>query len=126
MHFELTALPEVDAEGHEMAVLRGAEELLASGRVRKLVMEYQPGMLSTSGTDHVGILYFLRHYGFYCYSLKVAVPTSFEEFGARYEQPDHLKLTGLSSIEDLVCEHLSAPRAVPRPKGSATYGPQWW
>ena len=72
-------------------MLRGSERLLRSGRVRYLLMEYHPGMLSTAGTDHVQILHFLRHYCFQCYSVKAQRPMTFEEFGARYLDPSRLK-----------------------------------
>jgi len=103
----------VDVEGYEMGALRGAEKLLAEGRVRYIVMEFHPGMLGTTGTDPVGLLGFLRHYGFLCHSSKIDRPHDFEEFVARYtSNPKWLPLQGLGALEDLTCQNMAFGRRV--------------
>eukprot|EP00929_Paragymnodinium_shiwhaense_P054191 TRINITY_DN27154_c0_g3_i2.p1 TRINITY_DN27154_c0_g3~~TRINITY_DN27154_c0_g3_i2.p1 ORF type:complete len:499 (+),score=66.30 TRINITY_DN27154_c0_g3_i2:98-1594(+) len=98
----------IDAEGYEMGALRGAERLLAEGRVRYLVLEFHPGMLGTTGTDPKGMLDFLRHYCFLCHSLKIDRPHSFDEFVERYtSDPEALPMQGLGMLEDLICENLA-------------------
>lgn len=37
------SLLKIDVEGHELAVLQGAQPLLASGRIRRMVLEVTPG-----------------------------------------------------------------------------------
>ncbi|CAK9053193.1 unnamed protein product [Durusdinium trenchii] len=93
--------------GYEMGALRGAEGLLASGRIRFLVMEFHPGMLGSSGTDPEGLLHFLHHYCFRCFSLKIEQAQSFSHFVARYVTPEATPLQGLGQLEDLVCENLA-------------------
>jgi hypothetical protein len=94
-----------------MGVLRGAERALRDTRIHFVILEYHPAMLATSGTDHEGILHFLAHYGFLCYSLKTnrdfgaMKAVSFEEFADRYRKSDRLKLQGMGAIEDLICEN---------------------
>jgi len=98
----------VDVEGYEMGALRGAEQLLADGRVRYVVLEFHPGMLGTTGTDPRGLLEFLRHYCFFCHSLKTDRPYSFEDFVARYtSDPSMLPMQGLGALEDLVCQNIA-------------------
>eukprot|EP00397_Hematodinium_sp_SG-2012_P056777 GEMP01070397.1.p1 GENE.GEMP01070397.1~~GEMP01070397.1.p1 ORF type:complete len:132 (+),score=31.90 GEMP01070397.1:249-644(+) len=97
----------LDAEGYEMGALRGAENLLRRTAVHYIVLEYHPAMLATSGTDHLQLLYFLNHYGFQCYSLKIGhEPMGFDAFAARYTRGDRLKLRGMGSLEDLICENI--------------------
>ncbi|CAE7533492.1 CYP71D11 [Symbiodinium sp. CCMP2592] len=98
-------LLKLDVEGYEMGALRGAEWLLSEGRVHFLVMEFHPGMLGSSGTDPEGLLEFLRHYCFRCFSLKIRETQSFEAFVARYVTPQATPLQGLGELEDLVCEN---------------------
>merc|ERR1719277_1253714 len=88
----------VDVEGYEMGALRGAEQLLASGRVHYLVVEFHPGMLGSTGTDPLGLLAFLQHYCFLCHSFKIDRPHSLEEFVARYtSSADVLPVQGLGA-----------------------------
>merc|ERR1711933_356845 len=90
-----------------MGVLRGAERLLAEGRVHYLVIEFHPGMLGTTGTDPEGLLRFLRHYCFLCHSLKIERPYTFPDFVARYlSSAEALPVQGLGALEDLVCQNL--------------------
>merc|ERR1740121_3524674 len=71
----------LDAEGYEMGALRGAEQLLAEGRVHYLVLEFHPGMLGSTGTDPRGLLEFLQHYCFLCHSMRMALePRAVFEF----------------------------------------------
>eukprot|EP00971_Amphidinium_carterae_P023395 461403-Amphidinium_carterae.1 len=98
----------VDVEGYEMGVLRGAEKLLNNTRIHFLIIEYQPIMLAGTGTDHEGILHFIAHYGFQCYSYKLdnEYPVSFRAFAARYAQSDRLQLQGYRvALEDIICEN---------------------
>eukprot|EP00405_Crypthecodinium_cohnii_P034427 CAMPEP_0206532094 /NCGR_PEP_ID=MMETSP0325_2-20121206/4155_1 /ASSEMBLY_ACC=CAM_ASM_000347 /TAXON_ID=2866 /ORGANISM="Crypthecodinium cohnii, Strain Seligo" /LENGTH=531 /DNA_ID=CAMNT_0054028461 /DNA_START=45 /DNA_END=1636 /DNA_ORIENTATION=- len=98
----------LDVEGYEMGALRGAEQLLAEGRVHYLILEFHPGMLGSTGTNPLGMLNFLRHYCFLCHSLKIDRPFTLEEFVARYtESVDVLPVQGLGAIEDLVCQNLA-------------------
>lgn len=98
----------LDVEGYEMGVLRGAERLLAEGRVHYLVLEFHPGMLGSTGTDPSGLLDFLRHYCFLCHSLKINRPYGFREFVARYTTNEQmLPLQGLGALEDLICQNLA-------------------
>ena len=105
MKFDVAKL---DAEGYEMGVLRGMEKVLADTRIHFLVMEYHPAMLATTGTDPEGILHFLAHYGFQCYSLKLPSmnPVTFQEFTSWYLEPSRLKLKGMGELEDLFCENV--------------------
>lgn len=97
----------VDVEGYELGVLRGAERLLSMGRVHYIMMEFNPGMLGTTGTDPNGLLSFVQYYGFLCHSFKIDRPLSFEDFVRRYtEDSDMLPMQGLGELEDLVCENL--------------------
>jgi len=97
----------LDAEGYEMGALRGAEDLLRTTSIHYIVLEYHPAMLATSGTDHLELLTFLSHYGFQCYSLKIGnAPMSHETFAATYTHPSKLKLRGMGSLEDLICENI--------------------
>ncbi|CAK9109161.1 unnamed protein product [Durusdinium trenchii] len=105
--FDHVELLKLDVEGYEMGALRGAEGLLASGRIRFLVMEFHPGMLGSSGTDPEGLLHFLHHYCFRCFSLKIEQAQSFSHFVARYVTPEATPLQGLGQLEDLVCENLA-------------------
>jgi len=106
-------LVKIDAEGYELGVLRGMEKSLAQSRIRFLTFEYQPAMLGTSGSDPEGLLWFIAHYGFHCYSLKLpagGMPTglgsmSFREFSDQYLRADRLKLRGMGGIEDIICEN---------------------
>ncbi|CAD7938267.1 unnamed protein product [Amoebophrya sp. A25] len=97
----------IDTEGFELGVLKGAEAALRDTRVHFLIFEYQPAMLSTTGTDHEDILHFVAHYGFHCYSLKLPsiASLSFAEFAVQYERPDRLQLKGMGAIEDIICEN---------------------
>merc|ERR1740123_1279436 len=98
----------LDVEGYEMGALRGAERLLAEGRVHYLVLEFHPGMLGATGTDPRGLLEFLRHYCFLCHSLKIDRPYEFPEFVARYTTNEQmLPLQGLGALEDLICQNLA-------------------
>jgi len=106
----------VDVEGYEMGALRGAEQLLASGRVHYLVLEFHPGMLGSTGTDPLGLLEFLRHYCFLCHSLKIHRPYSLRDFVARYTSSrEVLPVQGLGAIEDLVCQNLAWEPPPPLP-----------
>merc|ERR1711920_1195134 len=67
----------LDVEGYEMGALRGAEQLLAEGRVHYLILEFHPGMLGSTGTDPLGLLGFLQHYCFLCHSFKITRPYTF-------------------------------------------------
>jgi len=105
--FDTIDLLKLDVEGYEMGALRGAEWLLASGRIRFLVMEFHPGMLGSSGTDPEGLLHFLHHYCFRCFSLKIDQMQSFSDFVAKYVTPSATPLQGLGALEDLICENLA-------------------
>lgn len=105
--FDHIDLLKLDVEGYEMGALRGAEGLLADGRIRFLVMEFHPGMLGSSGTDPEGLLHFLHHYCFRCFSLKIEQMQSFRDFVARYVTPAATPLQGLGELEDLICENLA-------------------
>lgn len=92
-----------------MGVLRGAERALRDTKIHYINMEYQPSMLATAGTDHEGILHYLAHYGFQCYSLKLpdySTPMSFKAFADQYRTPERLRLRGMGSIEDVMCENM--------------------
>lgn len=106
----------LDAEGYEMGVLRGWERALRDNRIHWLIFEYQPAMLATTGTDHEGLLHFLAHYGFICYSLKLPGsgmrPMDYKDFAAQYTENTRLKLRGMGAIEDIMCENRYFKRAV--------------
>merc|ERR1712194_785836 len=109
----------LDVEGYEMGALRGAERLIAEGRVHYLVLEFHPGMLGSTGTDPRGLLQFLQYYCFLCHSMRIDRPTEFSEFVARYTaSADVLPMQGLGALEDLLCQNLNwrpsvEPFAVP-------------
>lgn len=101
----------LDVEGYEMGALRGSERLLSEGLVHFLVLEFHPGMLGSSGTDPRGLLEFLRHYCFKCYSLKIESPLSFTDFVSRYTSSASLPMQGLGELEDLICENQAWPHS---------------
>ena len=99
-------------------MLRGMEKSLNSTRIHLLTFEYQPAMLGTSGSDHEGLLHFVAHYGYLCYSLKLPgsvrgngglggalASMSFRDFADQYLRADRLKVRGMGSIEDIICEN---------------------
>jgi len=60
-------LLKVDVEGGEMAVLSGAEELLASGRCEALVVELNPEALARAGSSVAGLVDRLDRAGYDAY-----------------------------------------------------------
>eukprot|EP00928_Gymnodinium_smaydae_P012628 TRINITY_DN1457_c5_g1_i1.p1 TRINITY_DN1457_c5_g1~~TRINITY_DN1457_c5_g1_i1.p1 ORF type:complete len:522 (+),score=108.34 TRINITY_DN1457_c5_g1_i1:136-1701(+) len=107
----------VDVEGYEMGVLRGAEGLLAAGRVRYLVLEFHPGMLGTTGTDPEGLIKFLQHHCFFCHSQKIDRPFEVREFVERYTRNrEALPVQGLGALEDLTCQQMSPTAPAWRPR----------
>merc|ERR1712085_54203 len=101
-------LLKVDVEGAEFAVLRGLEPLFSEHRVRFLFLEFWPIALMGSGTDPLGMLKWLAHYGFHCRFLgTIYPPETFEEFIARHTE-DHI-MSDFNTVErmsfnDLLCE----------------------
>merc|ERR1739848_625809 len=87
----------IDVEGYELHALLGAEEVLASGVVKFLVLEYQPSLLSLAGADHIDVLKFLWPYGFECgeglaWQEEPADSETFEAFGERFLRPENLQM----------------------------------
>mmetsp|Transcript_38510 Transcript_38510/g.122536 ORF Transcript_38510/g.122536 Transcript_38510/m.122536 type:complete len:175 (+) Transcript_38510:925-1449(+) len=114
----------IDVEGYEMGALRGAEQLLAEGRVHYLILEFHPGMLGSTGTDPLGMLAFLRHYCFLCHSFKIDRPYGLQEFVARYtSSAEVLPVQGLGAIEDIVCQNLAwrPPHSPIAPRGQRSW-----
>lgn len=113
----------LDVEGYEMGALRGAEQLIAEGRIHYLVLEFHPVMLGSTGTDPLGLLEFVRHYCFLCHSLKIQQPFSLSDFVARFiSDAEVLPLQGLGAIEDLVCQNLYWRKPPPlAPRGQRTW-----
>lgn len=62
-------LVKLDVEGAEMFVLRGMRELLAAGRVRRILFEYHRGQQAAAGEPPQVIFEFLREFGFEFHAL---------------------------------------------------------
>ena len=55
-----------DTQGHEVAVLRGAKELLAAGGVSKLLVEIDPRLLREGGSSAEELMAMTHAAGFQC------------------------------------------------------------
>ena len=58
----------IDAEGHELHVLRGAQEIIARSPALRIVMEFNPSMLGADGARDLVEL--VRTLGFDIYSIE--------------------------------------------------------
>eukprot|EP00928_Gymnodinium_smaydae_P016691 TRINITY_DN16301_c0_g1_i1.p1 TRINITY_DN16301_c0_g1~~TRINITY_DN16301_c0_g1_i1.p1 ORF type:complete len:524 (-),score=86.63 TRINITY_DN16301_c0_g1_i1:312-1763(-) len=99
----------LDVEGCEFSALRGLEPLFAEHRIHFVFMEFWPVALMALGTDPVGILKWLAHYGFLCRFLGAAWgPESFEAFIARHTTPRTMLdlQNNHMSFQDLLCEDI--------------------
>ncbi|EHQ53708.1 hypothetical protein ECTPHS_13642 [Ectothiorhodospira sp. PHS-1] len=54
----------IDTEGYELEVLRGIQELLVAGRVKKLVVEVNDMHLQRFGADSASLYEFLEQFGY--------------------------------------------------------------
>mmetsp|Transcript_39693 Transcript_39693/g.125817 ORF Transcript_39693/g.125817 Transcript_39693/m.125817 type:complete len:491 (+) Transcript_39693:156-1628(+) len=102
-------LLKIDVEGAEFAALRGLEPLLAEHRVRFLFLEVWPLAIMSWGTDPLGVLRWLAHYGFHCRFLGTHLgPETFEEFVARHSTALQMGHFGVDymSFNDVLCEDL--------------------
>eukprot|EP00927_Polykrikos_kofoidii_P061804 TRINITY_DN56631_c0_g1_i1.p1 TRINITY_DN56631_c0_g1~~TRINITY_DN56631_c0_g1_i1.p1 ORF type:complete len:540 (-),score=74.77 TRINITY_DN56631_c0_g1_i1:99-1718(-) len=102
-------LLKIDVEGSEFNALRGLEPLLAEHRVHFIFLEFWPWALTASGTDPVGVLRWLAHYGYLCRTLGTHIsPQSFEKFVAMLMPEKAMSDFRQEEMkfQDLLCEDL--------------------
>ena len=58
----------IDAQGHELQVLHGADQLLSSYGVYLLVLEFAPRLLMSNGVDPAQLLHYIYDLGYQCFS----------------------------------------------------------
>lgn len=57
-------LLKIDVEGHELAALRGAAQLLSSGRIENIILEHNSALLARNGVSGAHIAAFLEASGY--------------------------------------------------------------
>jgi FkbM family methyltransferase len=65
---ERVQLLKIDAQGHELQVLHGADRLLSSYGVDLLVLEFAPRLLMSNGVDPAQLLHYIYNLGYQCFS----------------------------------------------------------
>lgn len=65
-HEKTWFLFKTDTQGFEMGVLKGAEQVLSSGRVFILMVEFSYGLLKRAGTDPIDLLNYIYDLGYVC------------------------------------------------------------
>lgn len=128
-------LLKTDTQGFEMSVLQGASNLLASGRVSLLLVEFSYGLMKNAGTNPVNLLNFIYDNGFVCtfmayHTLKRAADGGPNRYGIVPEFPNFSQQSitfsdfvqslknistphtvGVSGWTDLMCWHLRPDRS---------------
>lgn len=68
-------LLEIDAQGHDAAVLRGAERLITVHGVAVIRVEFAPTLLRRAGEDPLKMLHWLADRGYVCFDTPVLADT---------------------------------------------------
>ena len=100
-----------DTQGHELSVLRGAQNLIKAGRIKYILVEFDPTLLRKAGTNPNYLVRWLYRHNFYCMDL-MWEPTSKSEFSPPLshhagELAENLLKHSPYGYTDLFCSHFS-------------------